>query len=382
MISSYNSLDNKWEEVMAYAMSNHVIDTVQYIENSGTPSPNLLYEIAVLFAKKIHQNPLCHSKYYEMFQHVHSTANFVKVSFNKLRGTINLELIPLGLTECCCFDSAFHRIKSPRRNILDKAIVNRLAESFPDKNQQVRLLSMGSGGLMGDFILLEKLILSGFKKITIDCVEPLGIEEESIEKLLTFFNEIPEVSINLEAFKDIEDVPSDREFAAVLAIDYSELAKITSPETIKNTADLMKAYGRLSETGFLGLGFCQDEDNLFGRKMKPVPLNSPPSTSYRIARDVMKLLQKKKELVFTVPNLHAENLSHNAMLCISLAAKSSSLPLEKVSLFCKDTLKYDLDVSILPDFNNMMDVLFTNIQTEVILGDQPVTKEPDINFII
>lgn len=336
MIPSYNLIDNKWEGVSS-------------------------------------QEPLLHPKFYEMYRHVHSTQEFVKISYSKK--SKDLEFIPFGFKECCCANNAFHRIQSPRRNTLENAIVDRLKNH--EKTDLVHLLSMGSGGLMGDFILLEKLVLAGFKTINLDCVEPKGFEECQLEKLRGFFSDIPGISVTIGAFKDIEDVLK-KEYMCVTAIDYSEVVKTTTPKTLKTTADLMRAYSTLNGSGFLALGYAKEEDNLFGPTMDPIPLHSESSAIYRIVLSVKKLLSEKKELVLALPTLTGNSLAQQAMMCVSLASKNASL--EKVFVHVESTA-IDKDKELLPDFEKMMGVMFPGI-FEITLGEKPSTKQPDINFVI
>lgn len=99
-------------------------------------------------------------------------------------------------------------MQSPRRNNLENAIVERLANSYSDKSQPIHLLSMGSGGLMSDFFTLEKLFLAGFKKITIDCVDPIGIDVNRIQRIQKFFAEYSEASFEIKAYKNIDEIPN------------------------------------------------------------------------------------------------------------------------------------------------------------------------------
>lgn len=374
MIPSYNAIDNKWKEIKTYAKNNHVVDTVQFIKNFEMATPDLLYKVASLYGKMTSENPLCHSKFYQMFQHVHAMKHFVEPFIDLKRRSFHLKFTSFGFTECCCTNSVFHRIKSPRRNNLDAAIVDRLR--ILDKTQPIQLLSMGSGGLMADFILLEKLILEGFKSITLDCVEPCGIEESQIIKLRTFFEDIPDVTVKVEAFKDISEVPQ-KEYMCVTAIDYSEIGKKIHPQTLKCTADLMRAYSRLPESGFLVLGYAQNEDNLFGPTLDPILLSSSSSV-YQIAMNVIKLLLKKEELVFLLPTLTGNNLAHQAMMCVSLASRNRGL--KRVDLNIQSSA-IDKDRAILPDFEKMMDVMFPNI-FKITLGDESFNPKADIIFTL
>ena len=214
--------------------------------------------------KKIPQTLTYHPKIFEMLQHVHSTTDFVKNNINFDRNDFK----PLDLYECSC--KGFSRFTTPRRNNLENAIVQQLAVSTPDKNQTLHILSMGSGGLMSDFLILEKLILVGFRNISIDCVDPVGIDNNRVEKIHSFFADYGDASIKIQAFKKIDELSSERtRYAAVLAIDYDTLTSFNVKNSLICAGDLIKAYRRLSKTGFIGLGFSDDEDILFGPQIAP-----------------------------------------------------------------------------------------------------------------
>lgn len=122
--------------------------------------------------QRIQGTELPHQKYLEIFHHVFSIADFAE--YDIFRNIMIFK--PLNLYECTCNgpESAFHRFQIPsRRNNLEDAIVSRLANTNGlDKRAKVILLSMGSGGLMSDFLIIEKLIIAGFRNIQLDCVDP------------------------------------------------------------------------------------------------------------------------------------------------------------------------------------------------------------------
>ncbi len=109
----------------------------------------------------IQKLPQDSSRIVEIFQHVLLTRFYVSEG----RGSGELifhppSLATLGLYECSCGNTGeFHRLNSPRRNDLEEAIIQRLTKIHLDKNEPIQLLSLGSGGLMSDFITLEKLVV-------------------------------------------------------------------------------------------------------------------------------------------------------------------------------------------------------------------------------
>jgi hypothetical protein len=314
--------------------------------------------------KKIPEHPLTYPKRFEkLLQHVHETADFVLEQPGMIR------FKPLGLFECSCENGAFHRLKSPRRNRLEQAIVERLAQH--DTNQPIRLLSMGSGGLMSDFLTLEKLVLAGFKKISIDCVDTAGIHPDQLENIRKFFAEYPEVTLDIQGYQSIDLLPAEKtNYAALLAIDYNALASFDDRERLTCTADLMKAYRRLAQDGFIGLGFS-DEDTLFGPQMEPIVLSSQPSITCTLAADMTQRLVQKEELLISLPTIWFAGASHIFMLSLSFALEQSARRYNKISLSCLE--KADNE-TLLP-FQAMMQALFPTSTIEISAHEQDKTYD-------
>ncbi len=237
----------------------------------------------------------------EMHLHVHNTADYCE-GLGYYPGDISaIRFTPLDLTECACSNtSAFNRFSKPRRNSLENAIVNRLVSLHPNKDAPLRLLSMGSGGLMSDFITVEKLILAGFKNIDIDCVDDV-IDDKKAANINNFFAKYPKVSISLNTYKSIKDLPEDkREYAAVLAVDFDPL-ETPNLEGHTCTIDLTKARRRLANDGFLALGYAS-EDTLSGPNMEEVVVYSKqtPVISSLVA-SFTKDLPTQDELTIALP---------------------------------------------------------------------------------
>ena len=269
-----------------------------------------------------------HPKFIEIFQHVHETARFVE--------DIGYVLVfkPLGLSECACATGAFHRLYSPRRNALENAIIQQLVKNYPDKTQPIHLLSMGSAGLMCDFFILEKLVLEGFKRMTLDCVEPAGINPIQLESVRQFFVEYPAATIDIEAYRNVDEVPGEKiGYAAVLAIDYDALAHRGLHEEFYAASDLMKAYRRLDTKGVLGLGFSSD-DTLSGPSMDPVILSSRSPVIYSLSEDIILQLPSKEELVIAIPSICFAYSVQIFLLSIGMAVEKSRHFYRRVSLAC------------------------------------------------
>lgn len=312
-----------------------------------------------------------HPKLFEMYQHVHSTADFAKHCGSK---TV---FEPLGLSECACKGTAgaFDRLHNDRRNNLENAIVKQMTENMPDKNQTIRLLSMGSGGLMSDFLTLEKLVLAGFKRITIDCVDPEVIDPAKIERIQKFFADYPEVKIEIEAYNKIKHVPAEKTgYSAVIAVDYDTLYSFSFENKFTATKDIMSAYRRLHDNGFLALGFSKD-DSLFGPKMAPMTVGSQASFIHCLAGDLALKLPQKEELVVGISSLRLAGASHLLFFSLVLALEKSPKAYQNISLLSLSNSYKDEG----PKFKGMMESLFPNTNIEITFERQ-TNKKCDLFF--
>src|SRR3990167_9709386 len=73
---------------------------------------------------------------------------------------------PLGfLNECQGYDCRVNRIKFPSyRNNFEDGVVKSTILSWPDKQETLVYTSFGSGGLLSDTVLINKLTDRGYKK--------------------------------------------------------------------------------------------------------------------------------------------------------------------------------------------------------------------------
>jgi hypothetical protein len=284
--------------------------------------------------QKLPPNSTNHPQLLEMYQHVHNTCNFV--SGSGFPGDIRparINLDSLGLYECACSDSgAYNRFTSSRRNKLENAIVQRLVDTKSNKNTPIKLLSMGSGGLMSDFITLEKLVLAGFKDISIDFVDPKEDNEKRIANINEFFNKYPEIAIKMQSYKKIDAIPdAKRNYDAVLAVDFEPLSSALKEEALLSAIDLTKARRSIAEKGFLALGFS-NEDSLFGPHMDNVRvLSRHQPVMLRLAANLSEQLPEKKELQIVVPSLDFPFIN-GFLFAMALAIEKASKNYDKVSV--------------------------------------------------
>lgn len=360
----------KFDKILAFVKGHDAFDTGKFIEQFGKSDSGMLPKLTT-------ENGACHPKLLEMFQHIHATSNFVTKTL-ALSGAWHhdLKFIPLELTECACHNGAFNRLTSPRRNTLENALVRRLSDSTPDKNEPLHLLSLGSGGLMADFFTLEKLVLAGFKKISIDCVDPIGIKEDRIQRIKKFFEGYPEVTIEIKAYSNIEEVPKEKTgYSAILAIDYDDLGGVSTGTRNLSTGDLIKAYDRLGQTGFVCLGFGKVDDTLFGPSMDPVMLGNEPALMHLLSSDLEKQLPQKEELV-----VGFEVLNNLTALSLALAIRKSGIQYSKISFSCFSSKDEWFNSNQIRDgFSSIAEAILPHATVEFTLGEH--NKKCDLMFI-
>ena len=139
-------------------------------------------------------------------------------------------------------------------------------------------MSLGSGYLLQELILLLRLIDEGFKEIILDCIEIIDnlLQQEILSAIIARLNESFNVKITVNHFNKIEDIlPSDSGYNSVYGIDFTSFRrsvlnrdfssrKLTGDLTRMNSHNilsmLIKALSRLSlhgNTSFL-LTFSKD----------------------------------------------------------------------------------------------------------------------------
>ncbi|CCB87439.1 MULTISPECIES: hypothetical protein [Parachlamydia] len=122
-------------------------------------------------------------------------------------------LIGTPFSECHCF-SRNHRQE------IEKIIVDGIDKRIENKSGTLRLASFGAGGLLQDLIILGKLILKGFKNITIDFVDLLPPNQERAKKLEEMLNKLPGVTINTCCISRIEP---EKMYDIIHSIDFTDI---------------------------------------------------------------------------------------------------------------------------------------------------------------
>ena len=173
-------------------------------------------------------------------------------------------LLNSHLSECACAQTAEHnRLKEGNtRTIVEQQLVTHITTHF--KNQSVRILSFGAGGLLQELRLVAILIKNGFTNIHLTMVDLLD-NNACFEDLQTLFEKIktfyPDVQLTYENLKSIYEVGSDPCFDVIYAVDNetfdttyhdysgkqndSRKRDFSTKEYI-NTIDLIKALTLLS----------------------------------------------------------------------------------------------------------------------------------------
>lgn len=306
------------------------------------------------------QNP----KLFEMHEHIHNIRSFIAENNGDEESGDSgsrLSFKPLNLYECSCENTqAFHRLKHPRRNNVERAIVEQLVKNHPDVSQPLHLISLGSGGLMADFITLEKLILAGFKNISLDCIDP-QLDFEKIERIRKFFSEDVELSITINGYKSFDVLPKKEIYSAVLAVDFDSLTGYNSETSLSCAKALSQSCRLLNETGFVALAFGQ-ADVLYGKEMEPITITQKTSFINDIASDLISRLTEKEEMHISTPAIMFASVGHLLIYAIALACDKKGMTYRKISLSYLNEEKNSM-----ASFKELLSIYFPHSEIELSL---------------
>jgi hypothetical protein len=183
---------------------------------------------------------------------------------------------------------------------------------------------MGSGRLMADFITLEKLVLKGFKNISIDFVEPEGIDPDKMMAIQKFFEDMPDFKLKMGAYKSIDEITQESNYSAITAIDYSGLACYFDA-----AKDLFKSLQRLKSTGFIVLG-CSLDAAIFDPNMNLLKHFSEDSLTNNLISDLTENLPKQAHLSLGISSIHA--YQEYFLFCLASSLKNSGNNYSKISI--------------------------------------------------
>ncbi|KTD40115.1 hypothetical protein [Legionella parisiensis] len=143
------------------------------------------------------------------------------------------------LHECWCADtqahsrSTFSNIRAKYEERILSAVENN------DKNSTIRLLSLGSGGLFQDLMILLKLYYNGYKNIKLDCIETDNnqAQQEILQAIINRLNQNG-ANIRVRHFKTVEERKagtdsSQTECDVVYAIDFDDIGNVVGKDFSK-----------------------------------------------------------------------------------------------------------------------------------------------------
>lgn len=160
---------------------------------------------------------------------------------------------PLEFFECACIKGTFNRFLNSRRVSIEKAIVSDLKVRLPIE-APISLLSMGSGGLFQDFILIGKLIQAGYKSISLTLVDP-EIDETKVTSLKNFLKNFDDVKIEIRSFKNVNQLSQEEKFNTIYAIDYDEFEN----HHIQGAIDALASLKLLDSNGQFFLSYGKND---------------------------------------------------------------------------------------------------------------------------
>jgi len=154
---------------------------------------------------------------------------------------------PLGVSECACLNTgAYDRLINDRRSRFENEMIKTLKSQFQNRDQTIRLMSIGSGGLLQEAIFLGRLILEDFSSFEITLVDIHGTNE-SFGNLRRFFREnFSNIQITWQCAKTVADIHHKNKFDLIYVIDFDELFSFYE----KN--EFMVDYGCLIELVHMG----------------------------------------------------------------------------------------------------------------------------------
>lgn len=157
----------------------------------------------------------------------------------------NKSIIP-PFSECACsVGGTFNRSDNDRRRNIENEIHNHMTKEFPPQlTPNIRYLSLGSGGLLQDFINIGKLIKSGYKSIECFLVDQ-RIDLLQVKLFWIYINNYAKmhgstVEVNgLTHFDDLIKSFPDTRMDVISAIDF---------ETLPESIDLILASRKILDT--------------------------------------------------------------------------------------------------------------------------------------
>ncbi len=154
---------------------------------------------------------------------------------------------------------------SQKRFADEKIILNEIIYRYPNKNQPISILSIGSGGLLTDWILLRQLTSLGYTNIKITFADP-----ETSEAHFILFNNLIKntkfadgVTVQTVLFQRVEDIKGQT-FDLAYSHDF-KVIELDEENTIQGWETLTAAQDLLTENGFILA--THNKDYFFDKKL-------------------------------------------------------------------------------------------------------------------
>ncbi|MBA2710020.1 MAG: hypothetical protein H0U57_05475 [Tatlockia sp.] len=169
---------------------------------------------------------------------------------------------PAWLHECWCHNQENSR--NSKINLREQ-YENRIAHALSsyDKKEEIHLLSLGSGGLFQDFMIILRLYTEGFTHIHLDCVEIIdNSKQQGILTAIVNRLNLNNVNIKTRHFKTIDEIKEGQIYDSIYAIDFDKGVQLFSKDgssrqlkhrcpslqTNELTALFFNAYAKLAHT--------------------------------------------------------------------------------------------------------------------------------------
>jgi len=209
-----------------------------------------------------------------------------------------LRLVNTNLCECICENTKIHLrlMEGNTRTKIENAIIDSARALSKDKD--ITILSVGSGGLLQDLIIIFRLTLAGYRNININLVDPewqtsgrfeFSERREQFNTIINAINQYCNYNITCNYYYTVDEIPEEsRSFDIVYAIDYDDLDLIhdySSRDLVgrngdfqlhesehKTTMALIKAYSYLNdELGSLAAFSKGEQANILSRDNNGLP---------------------------------------------------------------------------------------------------------------
>ncbi|OGT58590.1 MAG: hypothetical protein A3F14_06625 [Gammaproteobacteria bacterium RIFCSPHIGHO2_12_FULL_43_28] len=202
-----------------------------------------------------------------------------------------LYLLPPALTECRCHH--FDRLQNPRRKQYEDEIIQfALKHRFDKESKIFNYLSMGSGGLLQDYVLLYRLITEArIMQFNIVLIEPYCYSEQ-LDQLYEMLTAVStEVNIAIYHFSYLDDYIKNSDDTLFDIISASDFDSFDS-----DIGDIMNAKKLLNQRGLL-FASAKNYNYIFDRNkcIKYAPLDEFPISLKRFKQDILSTLNISKD---------------------------------------------------------------------------------------